>query len=642
MDSKYDGVKFYSRDDWSINENLKMAAAILDSFDKNKEYTNINEIIELYNIQELVNCDECIREFGEEKTNNYKHICDLFNKALGRFFGKINDESFKQITKSVSIKYIEDYWSLFVKFKVFKRISSKVFAEYLNDPSATLWVLLHQKDLVKHYDEEFAEVMRTSSQTPRLIIEKFLEKHEPTCSYYFPEKLLSEEYEEILQNYINLPTVNMNHLQLIANAQSSKECPISDKLRLYAKKKFQLYLENPSFCGVKIGYGMSVKFADVPEVVNTEKLENNEYQITYGTKWFMENLDYPTILNNFGYVFEQFDRCWRSNLVSVASKLDIFEKTLFTRGKKDYIKGNSFDFMDMLSMAQVKGYYDILKSKNIRLEDVMQWFFEEYLLQEFGVKGFLFNPPSEGSTLVEKCRTIASEMDGVLKQFRMYVQEGEIDRELFEMSSEHIVFSNLSGFVSEKYAYGNSSDIEICQDLLFSDQTLLDYIEKFKNKYSCLYDLLMNEDVKFADFRKFQQSNVKWLMEHDVVKENSDGFLEMNIAKAFILKDLYDHDVICLQYYDSDFESIIDEWKKEGDLRLADSLFSEPEQNYLNYQLNKASYSNGLDLRNKYAHSTYSEDETTQSLDYIKLLRIMILIITKINEEFCLRELIEK
>ena len=67
-------------------------------------------------------------------------------------------------------------------------------------------------------------------------------------------------------------------------------------------------------------------------------------------------------------------------------------------------------------------------------------------------------------------------------------------------------------------------------------------------------------------------------------------------------------------------------------------LFSKPEQDYLNYKLNKASYSNGLDLRNKYAHSTYTKNENTQYVDYINLLKIMILIITKINEEFCLRE----
>ena len=77
-----------------------------------------------------------------------------------------------------------------------------------------------------------------------------------------------------------------------------------------------------------------------------------------------------------------------------------------------------------------------MKHSGVRLEEVLKWFFEEYLLQEFDAKGFRFNPPSESTTLVEKCRTIASEMDGVLKQFRMYVQDGEIDRELFEISSE--------------------------------------------------------------------------------------------------------------------------------------------------------------------------------------------------------------
>lgn len=74
---------------------------------------------------------------------------------------------------------------------------------------------------------------------------------------------------------------------------------------------------------------------------------------------------------------------------------------------------------------------------------------------------------------------------------------------------------------------------------------------------------------------------------------------------------------------------------------MSDSLFSEPEQNYLNYELNKSAYSNGLDLRNKYAHSTYPAKEEIQVMDYMVLLKIMILIVTKINEEFCLKDQIE-
>lgn len=94
---------------------------------------------------------------------------------------------------------------------------------------------------------------------------------------------------------------------------------------------------------------------------------------------------------------------------------------------------------------QVKGCYDILKHNGVRLEDVLKWFFEEYLPQEFNAYGFRFNPPSEDTTMVE-----------------------------------HIRFSNLSGFVKEKYAYGNNDDIQREQFLLFSNQSLLGYIEKLK------------------------------------------------------------------------------------------------------------------------------------------------------------------
>ena len=42
MRPEYDGVKFYSVYDWSIGEHLKKAAIILESFDDNKEYIDIN------------------------------------------------------------------------------------------------------------------------------------------------------------------------------------------------------------------------------------------------------------------------------------------------------------------------------------------------------------------------------------------------------------------------------------------------------------------------------------------------------------------------------------------------------------------------------------------------------------------------
>lgn len=637
MRPEYDGIKFYSVNDWSIGENLEKSAMLLEAFDENEEYKDINRIIELYNVQELVNSGVHLKEWDDEKIEYYKKSCVLLAKVLGRFFGKINDENFQQLTRSVCIGYIEDYWKLFVKFKVFKKVSGEVFTEYINNPEATLYVLLQQEELVKHFGRELADVLRISPQTPRLIISKFLQRNEQKCLYHFPKELAPSEYERILQSYVDSDTANLNHLQLLVNAQSSKECPISDKLRLSAKRACTTYWEKHPFTGVQIGYGIGVEFADVPEIKSVKKSEDNTYRITYDIKWLLENLDYPTILNNFRYIFEQFDECCRSTLVSVKSQLGIFERTLSTRGVKEFIKGNHFNIGENLSTMQVKGCYDILKHNGVRLEDVLKWFFEEYLPQEFGVNGFRFNSPSDGTTLVEKCRTIASEMDGVLKQFRMYVQDGQIDRELFEMSSEHIVFSNLSGFAEDKYAYANSDDIQNEQFLLFSDQSHLYYIEKYKNKYNRFCDLVIQEDVLISDFWEYQQEKIQWLIGKDIVIKTPEGYLKLNVPKVYILKDLYDHDVICPQYYDSELRSVVDEWCKSGDLRLENSLFSKPEQDYLNYELNKSSFSNGLDLRNKYAHSTYPEDEKIQFVDYIRLLKIMILVITKINEEFCLR-----
>ena len=57
---------------------------------------------------------------------------------------------------------------------------------------------------------------------------------------------------------------------------------------------------------------------------------------------------------------------------------------------------------------------------------------------------------------------------------------------------------------------------------------------------------------------------------------------------------------------------------------------------HMNYILNKAEFSDGLDLRNKYVHGTGSNIEEVNHQNYIEILKIMILIIIKINEEFCL------
>ena len=119
------------------------------------------------------------------------------------------------------------------------------------------------------------------------------------------------------------------------------------------------------------------------------------------------------------------------------------------------------------------------------------------------------------------------------------------------------------------------------------------------------------------------------------IVENS--CLAIDTVRRTVLADLFYNEVVCPNYYDQKLKKQIDDFIEKGDMRYENTLFSRAEQDYLNYILNKSEFSNGLDLRNRYSHDTCSLVESEQIKDYMELLKIMVVIIIKINEEFCSR-----
>ena len=331
------------------------------------------------------------------------------------------------------------------------------------------------------------------------------------------------------------------------------------------------------------------------------------------------------------------DRYSRCTFVSRRVDLGVFERKLGVKGKKDYITGIGFTTRTILSLLQMKGYVEELWRLGIRLEDIFRWFFEDYLKNEFGVRGFTYTSPSEGTTYAEKCKLLAIVIDGVLKQYRLFCEDGFVDRELLELSSGHVVFSELGSLIQNKYAYANSEDIKREMFLLFSDQSMMHYTEKTKSKYRTLPRLLLSEKIKKEDFAHYQQRDLEWLISRGAVVVSKDNYLQVNRIRVEVLKDLFENEVVCTTHYGEKFRHEVETFVTEGDMCYGNTLFSRPEQDYLNYVLNKSEFSNGLDLRNKYAHDTCSSDEKIQSKDYLELQKIMVLITIKINEEVCIR-----
>ena len=125
------------------------------------------------------------------------------------------------------------------------------------------------------------------------------------------------------------------------------------------------------------------------------------------------------------------------------------------------------------------------------------------------------------------------------------------------------------------------------------------------------------------------------MLERSDLLISEDGSITIEKKRVYVLRDLFGNEVICPIHYGQDLREQVSILVASGDLCYKDTLFSKPEQDYLNFMLNKAEFSNGFDLRNKYCHDTYTLSEDVQQQDYLELLKIMVLIIIKINEEFC-------
>ena len=635
MRPKYDGIRYYTPCDWAFGHQVKRTDEYLLKYNSDTVLSNINEFLELHNIVKIVNSEEVTQLWDVEKRTNYRTKVKSFKAIIARYFSTITDSNFIEIEKNVCLRYLDDFWEVFENTKTFNHISDKEFKMYLEQPDTTLYKILEHKNIVNYYDSQIANFMRTSEQSARIIVTKFMKNSKSKC--IIPHSLAPHEYEAILSKYIDSPSMNVNILQLISNYQSTAECPISDKTRLKAKRAIDAYWKKPGVTAITSHHGIGITF-QIQDEVKAINIDGSDYHLTYDVRWLEDNLDYATVLNNFIYVFDMFDNFFRSTLVSVKSKIGALEGSFLVEGNKYFHKGHHFNINSCISSAQMSMYYDFLNRHGIELESIFKWFFEKYLPDEFGVQGFFMTASSASASTVERCRNLASEMDGILKQYRMFVRDGKIDREEFEMSSEHLIINGFPTLICDKYAYANSPEINQEMFMLFSDQSLLGYTKGEDTRHSTFIEILVKEETNRDDYEEYQLHDIDWLIDRRCVEVSKEGFFTPVTSKYWILRDLYDHDVICLYKIrnrdcnlDSDLQYMID----NRDLKVESTLFSKPETDFLNYELNKAEFSNSLDLRNKYAHSTYQKNEDEQKHDYMELLKIMILIITKINDEFC-------
>lgn len=630
-------VKFYSKYDMSVGLYIRRVANIIENFNAEIEITDINEIIELYNIQLFISNEIYPTHWDEQQRKNYTETANFFSKTIGIFFSEININLLDQFFEILEYDYRDDFWKLIEKYNVYQKVSHSMFIKLLSSEKFYLTQVLRCKKIVNYFSDEILSFMETNANSITILLNYFLViPNNEDEKYYFPQKIFGVNMISILEKYISSPAPNSNYLKLLSESKSINKVKLPSRLKLKAKRKYEEQIESSFSTSDGLKYSVEVRFSNEVEDTKEELINGREIKVLYSEKWINENLDFPTILNNFIHLFKFTDYQNRWEHVSRESELSFFEKIMGVKGKRDYPIGIVFNQKQILAQLQMLGYFNILEQYNVNLEEVIHWFFTNYLLEEFGIQDFCFNPSSPTGTYLEKCRNLTAEMESILKQFKIYCEDEKLDIELLNLTTEQTYIKDIPSLIPNKYIYPKGEDFKVIGRLLFSEQSDLYYIPQLSKEYSSLYELLKSEDISYDMFEDYQKKGVDWLKQRNIIDVDKENKILFNNRKLFLLNQLYEHEVIVENYFKK-FQTIIEELIKMDIVEYSSTLLSRPEQEYYNYLFNEVDWSNGLIIRNKYSHGTQIRNDKENMYDYFILLRGIILIVIKINQELCIK-----
>lgn len=635
-------VKYYPPNDFLYGHNFsKIEALQIPAFDS----ITINDAIEFFQIKRYFDTGARSKTWSDEAYKEYKSKCDSLLSLTKRFFNQITDDNIISYYNSIEFDYHSDFWVLFDNCKLFSKISGEVFDALINGTSTSPRDLFLHKNIVRNYGGILKRYIMQNEHCITIVLHAYEQDYTDGEKLILPVELTGEDLCNYLESYIDGEQPNTNYLREIIDMHYSSQFPITDEIRLKAKRRYEKELEELSKTAVSISHGIQISFDPEQKEEKLATHNDREFSISYSTKWLFETLDYPSILNNFIYLFEFVDipqmRCAHVNRISQSG---VFERAFATKSSRKYPHNDAFNFSNAIASMQMHAYYDFLANQNIRLEDVIKWFFSEQIQSEFGCSEMRLTMPSVDSSYAEKCSTIITAFESVLKQYSLYVKNGEVDFELVGMSTTPILFANVKSMVEDKYIYGVGEDYKRLSFWLFSDQCMFSYVERIHKEgrsYECFLDLLLKEAVYISDYRAEELGAFENMASFDLISIDTDGRITLkNKAKLAILRDLFQNDVISQWHYPLDAKDAISDFVEQGIVETKATLFSQPEIDYLNYLLNRAEYSNGLEIRNRYIHGiqqvNINENEHRQN--YFLLLRLFILLAIKVNDDFCLKE----
>lgn len=632
-------LKFYGVRDLANGWLAEKAVALVQSYSSGRKLLSLNDALELHNALEFEKNNIFPNFLTAQDHTELALSARESRRRVASFFSTIEASNLKEHLNKMDFQYADDLLRLIERHGVAKRVGGQMLFEALSDAALPLEVMLADRQFVNRNDRKLREVMLSDAQNGELLVRMRLVK-DSNPLYHLPASLSGEDMQQLLSAYIGSASPHLNYVQAIAESNDNDSFGLTPKIRLEAKKRHKDLIEEllaekrtkttNTYHGLRLDPEQRK-----PVIDRVERDENSvSYVRSFSEKYLLSSMDPERILLNFASVVGFLERGLLT-MPSFKGQLGAL-RTLLISGRDAYPRGSAFNYVDALTLNGTQFYSDFLRQYSIEVEDSVAWFFREYLVDKFGAANFYFAASSPSSSFLERCRHISAEMESIARQFSLYCDEGVLDPELLQMTSTPRPWAAIPSFTERKYLHrGSNHNCDRAMHLLFSDQSGMTYISS-ELKASNFVELITENEVSYESVRPHQKESIDWLIDEGLVAVDSDLLEFAQPVQVLVLSDINNREAAAYGHYGTDEASAALVLMQKGWLEFSSTLLTRPEASYFNYFLNKSEFSDGPDLRNKYAHGTNSDpgDISTHRQSYFQLLRLLVALTLKIKDEF--------
>ncbi|QNS40320.1 hypothetical protein H0S70_07925 [Chryseobacterium manosquense] len=626
-------IVFFSKEDLAHHSMMNKINDFFKAKKYEQEFDTFNDIIELNHIGQYLDNEFVHNDWNPHEIEYYRAIAKNFKRSISLFFHQLTSTKILANFDDIDYDYTKTFWLLINRFDSYKTISKRDLQELLTKQKFNIRHVLFCNKIVSLFDEEIKDFLCKNVTHAEIILDYYEKKHDrEQQTKYFPKSLSLKDKENLIERYVESEGSNLNYLRLIVKSKDSDSLKIGDKVKLKAKKLADqindelLHSENAIV--IKKGVALSEDQKEVKKII----VRDDQEIISYSKKRLLENTDPKTLVLNFRKIFGFFDFQGCIDLVSRSHEIDSFETT-FMRSKNEFLASWAFGSKSTDGRMNFEIYKYFLDSINVKLEDIFEFFANDYLNKAFNIDYLKLHLPSSDSTVLEKIRLIVPEFESLLEQYKLYVEDDTVDYDLMQVSTKTSGFEKIPSLLEKKYVYPIGNEHDVLRYNFFNNMSPLFDYGRFGKTYSNFYNLILSKKIKIDEYVGYKRTYIQYFIDKKYLMTDEEGHLSLvNTDLLLLVGYFHKYDVISYWYLPKNLRSEIDKMKDENMVRFTDKLFTEAEQDYFNYYLNNK-FSNGLWLRNKYVHATNSHEIEEQENDYKILLKLLVLLILKIEDD---------